>query len=433
MLSRAVANNSGMYPRLFRLIAACFAIAVGILTLGGWFFDVPRLADWTNDGIAMFPNTAICTISVRRSIVGTHLAAANASLGRSMRRISDGDHCRPDALRACVQLEHRHRYDARFAALGNSGCNRAYANGSAGFDFVHDLGHRRSSGECSAQSSVNVASGLAIFPLVIAALSLTGYWFGADELFGIAKWTGIARQTSIVLAALGIGFIAAIPEYGIAVALGRRDASGALLRRLIAPVILVPLLLGWLRILGQNAGMYDLAFGTALRTVLEIVLLLGLVWWTAQSVGHLLRVAEQAKAKVAAIIESSDDAIISKSLNGMIESWNGGPSGCLDTPRRRLSASISLSSSHQTGSTKKRKSCAACGRGNASSISKPCAVRKDGRHLNISLTVSPIRDASAPSSALRKSLATSPCKNMPTRSSAKANPNSESSPTSFRN
>jgi PAS domain S-box-containing protein len=49
-------------------------------------------------------------------------------------------------------------------------------------------------------------------------------------------------------------------------------------------LITVPLVLGWLRIRGQEAGLYDTAFGTALRTVSELVILSIFLWWTVRAV-----------------------------------------------------------------------------------------------------------------------------------------------------
>jgi signal transduction histidine kinase/CheY-like chemotaxis protein len=161
-----------------------------------------------------------------------------------------------------------------------------------------------------------VASGFAIFVLTITSVSLVGYWFGANEMFGIARYTGIAWQTSTLLAMLGIGLMAAVPVFGLMVSLLRDDAGGAVLRRLMVPIIGVPLLLGWLRVVGQQLGLYDLAFGTALRSVAEIVLLLWLLWWTAKGISvhaeatrkaeAALRESEQRYREIAAKAEDAD-------------------------------------------------------------------------------------------------------------------------------
>ncbi|MDP8990914.1 MAG: PAS domain S-box protein, partial [Acidobacteriota bacterium] len=101
-----------------------------------------------------------------------------------------------------------------------------------------------------------------------------------------------------------------------------------------------------------------------------------------------------ASSLLSAIVESSDDAIISKDLNGIIRSWNSGAervfgysaqevigkSITLIIPRERLDEEADIISRLQRGEridhfeTQRR--------------------TKDGRILSISLTVSPVRDAS---------------------------------------
>ena len=102
---------------------------------------------------------------------------------------------------------------------------------------------------------------------------------------------------------------------------------------------------------------------------------------------------EEARARLAAIIESSDDAIIGKTLDGVITSWNKGaqkiygysaeevagkPINILVPPERPDEIPKILDRIRH---------------GEAGDHYETVRMTKDGRRLNISLTVSPIKDA----------------------------------------
>jgi PAS domain S-box-containing protein len=97
---------------------------------------------------------------------------------------------------------------------------------------------------------------------------------------------GIATQTGSMVTALAIALIAAIPEHQPTRTLAANTATGSLARRLVPLVIAVPLVIGWLRVQGTEAGLYDNAVGSALRSVAEVVLVCGLLWWTLQALRH---------------------------------------------------------------------------------------------------------------------------------------------------
>lgn len=284
--------------RAVSVAAGVYAIAGGIVSLTGWALNLPRLTHWINDGIAMFPNAAICAVVGGLALVGLALGLESRA-GIFVVR----------ALAMCMALvgvltllEHIADVNLGIDTLifnkpwgqrASTAPMRMGPPASASFTL---LGWAIWLATSSSQWR-RFGSALALLVMSITLLSLTGYSFGADQLFGIARLTGIAFQTSTILAALSVGLMTSIPEHGFVAVLRRDDAGGAVLRRLTVAIIVVPLVLGWLRLVGQQAGFYDLAFGTAVRTVVEIILLFGLLWWTAngiskQSQGR--RAAEQA-------------------------------------------------------------------------------------------------------------------------------------------
>jgi PAS domain S-box-containing protein len=105
-----------------------------------------------------------------------------------------------------------------------------------------------------------------------------------------------------------------------------------------------------------------------------------------------LKRAEQASRRLAAIVESSDDAIISKDLNGIITSWNQSATRLFGyTAEEVIGKSITLlippERHDEEPSILER-----IRRGERIDHYETIRRRKDGSRLDVSLTVSPIRD-----------------------------------------
>ncbi len=83
----------------------------------------------------------------------------------------------------------------------------------------------------------------------------------------------------------------------------REDAGGVAARRLLLPIIIIPPVIGWLQILGGRFGLYDIAFGTAVRTLCETALFLWLLWWTVNTISSQASVARQARSALRVLDE----------------------------------------------------------------------------------------------------------------------------------
>jgi PAS domain S-box-containing protein len=102
---------------------------------------------------------------------------------------------------------------------------------------------------------------------------------------------------------------------------------------------------------------------------------------------------EEAALRLAAIIESSDDAIVSKDLDGIITSWNGGAErifGYLAEEIIGKPIMILIPSDHQK---EEEAILGRIRRGQRVEHYQTVRQRKDGSLIDISLTISPVRNA----------------------------------------
>jgi len=100
----------------------------------------------------------------------------------------------------------------------------------------------------------------------------------------------------------------------------------------------------------------------------------------------------EVRSKLAAIVEFSDDAIISKDLNGVITSWNRGAENLFGyTAREAIGKSVTiLIPADRIG--EEPQILARLRQGRPIEHYETIRCRKDGTRLDISLTVSPLRD-----------------------------------------
>jgi len=103
--------------------------------------------------------------------------------------------------------------------------------------------------------------------------------------------------------------------------------------------------------------------------------------------------AELERARLAAIVESSEDAILSMTLDGTIESWNRGAEKMYryradEIKGRNLSILAPNDRCYEPRQILER-----VGRGESVTDYETIRIRKDGQEINVSVTVSPVKDA----------------------------------------
>jgi PAS domain S-box-containing protein len=281
------------WPRYLGTAAGVVAIAGGLGTLVGWAAGIPRLTDWKNDGISMFPNTAVCAVlggialllGTRAPQVTRAVAAAGAAIGgfTLLEHLTGLDFGIDRLLSDATWGQHAAAAPMR---MGPPASLSFLLTGTA--LLLTTFGARARA----------IAAGLGVTSMALATLSLTGHLYGAEQMFTLPRLTGIAFQTASIILLLGLGIVASIPEREPTRTLLERSTAGMLARRALPIVVGAALSLGWIRVTIQQRGLVDLAFGTALRTVVEVALLTTLLWWAVAKVRAHERARQVADAKV---------------------------------------------------------------------------------------------------------------------------------------
>ncbi|MEO6711588.1 MAG: PAS domain S-box protein, partial [Planctomycetota bacterium] len=269
--------------RLISVVLGFSAMVGGLISLLGWAGNVPRLTDWFGGPASMQPNAALAVTASGLTLLGNALSWRRAAAAFA-------------ALTALVGIgtlfEHSSGIDLGIDRLllfdrpwgggltlspGRMGIPASISFTLLGVALLllgRDLKARR------------VSSTLGLIATLIALLSLIGFAYGADRLYSLPRFTAISLQSAILILAVGAGLMAAAAEQGIVAMLLRNDAGGVLMRRLLPPFLLVTLLLGWLRVRGQELELYDTAFGAAALVFTMIVMFTTLLMMTSGKVGE---------------------------------------------------------------------------------------------------------------------------------------------------
>jgi len=104
--------------------------------------------------------------------------------------------------------------------------------------------------------------------------------------------------------------------------------------------------------------------------------------------------AEEVRNRLSALVESSDDAIIGKTLEGTITSWNRGAErvfgySSVEALGKSMRMLLPLERANEESEILGQ-----IGRGESVDHFETVRVRKDGRKIDVSVTISPIRDSS---------------------------------------
>ncbi len=136
---------------------------------------------------------------------------------------------------------------------------------------------------------------------LLSLLALVGYAFKLTEDTGFATFIPMALPTALSFAVLSLGILFSRPKRGLMAILTGAGPGAVLARRLLPFCLLVPIVLGWVRLLGERGGYYTTPTGVSLLVVSNILVFITLIWANA---GIIDRMEEQRRLAHEALRES---------------------------------------------------------------------------------------------------------------------------------
>ncbi len=127
-----------------------------------------------------------------------------------------------------------------------------------------------------------VVKPLALLPGTVALIALIGYMYNVQSLYKLAPYLSMAIHTALTFLILALGILAARPDTGLTAILASNSAGGVMMRRLLPAALIAPVVVGWLRLAGQQMGLYDTPFGTALFALSNVLIFALLIAWNGR-------------------------------------------------------------------------------------------------------------------------------------------------------
>lgn len=267
------------------IIASIAVIAISVAALAGWVLDLHLSRDLLPSSPEMKPNAAVAFL-----LSGIGLLFATTGHGtRPKYAVSSICGLLVFLFGSITLGEYIFGFDARIDGLLLSlkPHGSAIAAGPRITTYVcvnFALIGLALATQTGSRSFRKISTYLSLLSLVVSYAAVLGYLFGAEYVYGIASSNGTAPYAAALFTIFTIGVLAANFDSPIAKLLTSASLGGSMARKLLPAVVLIPTFVGWLRILGQNRGLYDTGFGSALMIFVCVALMCGIVLFVCSTV-----------------------------------------------------------------------------------------------------------------------------------------------------
>jgi len=269
------------------VIACVLPIVIGCLTLLGWTFGIAVLKSVIPGMKAMNPAAALCFVLCGISL-WLQRTAQPARQYLIISRACGIIIAATGLLIFCNYLWGCPTDIDRLLFHAKLGTNRMSLNSALNFSL---LGLSLLLIDVKSQRGFYLTQYLSLSAEVIALLALIGYVYGITPLYHIPKLIAISLNSTLAFIIFSLGILLARPAYGIITVVASDTAGGAMARRLLPAAVIIPILLGWMRLSAEHANLMTNELGTPLLALALIITVTLVILWNA----HMLNITDLKK------------------------------------------------------------------------------------------------------------------------------------------
>jgi signal transduction histidine kinase len=288
----------------FSLLTACAVVATGLLVLLGWAFDIATLKSVIAGFPMMKANTALGFVLMGVGLILLHNEDARGS--RLLARFCGI----ATALLGVLTLgEYISGWDLRIddllfrSATNAMGTSVGRMSPAAALNFTI-FGVTLQWLAAKRPVALGAVDALLLLAMLIGIVAFAGHLYSVTAVSQFRVLSAMAVHTAVLSLALSAALLAAPPSRGVAALLAGDDLGANMARRLLPVAVIVPLLAGYLRLIGQRRGYYGTELGLTLFAMSNVVIFVAVILGVALS---LRRADLKRRASDKALHVSSDE------------------------------------------------------------------------------------------------------------------------------
>jgi signal transduction histidine kinase/DNA-binding response OmpR family regulator len=261
---RNLPSNSGRIS----LAAAALAAAIGLVVLMGWWSGDLKLTRVLPGLTAMNPMTAVALLALAIAVALSGRVAPwwvraialppIAIGGAKLVQLGFGVNLRVDQL----------LFDDKLALLRDVAPNRMAPNTAIALIM---LGLSLMAGTWRAEKFKVFAQTIAFAVAGLTSFAMIGHLLRNEAFYRVGNFNEMALNTAVALFAISTSIIFIHREMGVMRIIGDSGPAGFLARTTLPLALMVPVLVGYLRLLGEKRGLYDTYQGVAIMITANIL------------------------------------------------------------------------------------------------------------------------------------------------------------------